>query len=124
MQFALRGLNVFESGTQGCAGSEIERKGDGRKYSLMIHGKRGILRLVVRKRAERDKLAGFGWNINGSQSAGIFLRIRRDLEDDVILVETFIDVRNLALAKCVAKGVVDVENRNFESRGSFAIDDQ
>ena len=58
------------------------------------------------------------------QTVGALRVLRQDVENDVILVETFVDVGDLALAEGVGERVVDILQRNTEARGGVAIDDK
>jgi hypothetical protein len=54
---------------------------------------------------------------------GILLEFGRYFHDDVVLVESFVDVRDLALTESVAERVVDILKINAEAAGGVAIDD-
>src|SRR5690242_17788350 len=76
------------------------------------------------KGAERNELAGFGRNVNRFQGLRGLLKFRGDFHHDVILVQTFVDVRDLALAEGVAERVVDVLDGNAETRSGVAVNDE
>src|SRR5713226_8064000 len=117
-------LNVLDGGPKGGAWCQIEGEGDRREEALVVDGKRGVRRLVVGKGAEGNELAGFRRNVNRLERFGRLLGGRSDLHHDVVLIQAFINVGDLALAEGVTKRVVDGLNGNAEARGRVAIDDQ
>ena len=75
------------------------------KDALMIDGERGVGRLVVREGAERNELAGIRRNVNGLEThPGSAANSGSDFHHHVILIQTFVDVGDLALAEGVAQG--------------------
>jgi len=81
----------------------------------MVDGERGAGGLVVRERAERNDFAAAGRQVNVIQTVGALRVLRQDVEDDVILIEAFVDVGDLALAEGVGESVVDVLKRDAET---------
>src|SRR2546422_2239188 len=118
---ALRRLNVLDSSTEGSPRGKVERQSDGRKLALVVNGNRGVGRRVARESAERDQLAGFGSDVDVPQPIGILLVFGKNFENDVILVQTFIDVGDLALAEGVVERVVNGLHGNAETRGGIAV---
>ena len=57
----------------------------------------------------------FDCGVNILQRFGIAQVLRLDFQDDVVLVDAFVDVGNLALAECVVQCVVDLRDRNAET---------
>src|SRR5262245_54965804 len=90
----------------------------------MIHGKRGSGRLVMSKSAQKNELARFGRNVDGFQRLRRLLKLKSHFHHDVILIQPFVNVRDLALAEGVAERVVDVLNSDTETRSRVAVDDQ
>ena len=74
--------------------------------------------------AERDYLAGAGRYVNVIEGVGTLRLIFGNFEDDVILVQTFVDVGDLALAEGVAERVVNVGHVDAEARSGVAVNDQ
>ncbi len=53
------------------------------------------------------------------------LRVARiDFHDDVVLIDRAVDDRDLALAECIVKRIVDLRRRDAEPRGGVAVDDE
>jgi len=73
---------------------------------------------------ERNEVAGLVGHVDGLEGFGVLLGLRHDFEDDVILIQTFIDVGDLALAESIVQSVVNGLNGNPEAAGSVAVDDQ
>src|SRR5271170_523996 len=103
-------------------GSKVEGYRDRRKDALMIHGKRRIRRLVMRKGAERHELAAGGRHIDGFESGRILLCAGHDFQNDVVLIESLVDRRDLTLAKSVIQGVIDGLHGDTEAAGGVAVD--
>src|SRR5260370_23398102 len=116
-------LNVVDGGAQRSGRCEVEGEGDWREESLVVDGERGVRRLIVGKGAEGNELAGFRRNVYRLERFGRLLGGRSDLHHDVVLIQAFINVGDLSLAKGVAKRVVDGLNGNAKTRGRIAIDD-
>src|SRR6266852_241672 len=88
----------------------------------MVDGKSGVGVLVMGKSTERDKFPGTGGHVNRLEGLRTRLEFRRDFQHDVILVDAFIDVGDLALAEGVAQGVVNIQHIDAETAGGGAID--
>src|SRR5713226_1519364 len=88
----------------------------------MVDGERGVGVLVMGKSTERDKFPGTGGHVNRLEGLRTWLEFRRDFQHDVILVDAFIDVGDLALAEGVAQGVVNIQHIDAEAAGGVAID--
>ena len=67
LKFAAGRFNMIDGRAKRGAGSEVEGKRNRREDALMVDGKRGVGRFVVRERAERNELAGVRGNIDGFQ---------------------------------------------------------
>ena len=52
------------------------------------------------ERAERNKFAGLGRNVDEIERSGILLEFGSDFEDDVILVQSFVDVGRKRHREC------------------------
>src|SRR2546421_660074 len=90
VKFAASGFNMLDGGAQRCAGSKIEREGNGRENSLVIDGKGRVGRFEMSKGAEGNQLARFGGNVDGFQGFGRFLKFRGDFHDHVVLIQAFV----------------------------------
>src|SRR5690348_6035627 len=115
LEFSASCFNVLDRWTKRGARSKIERKRDSRENSLVIDGKRRIGRLVVGKCAERNKLAGFRGYVDGFQGFRGTLHLGGDFHYDVVLIQPFINVGDLALTEGVAQSVVDILNGDAEA---------
>ncbi len=103
---------------------QVERKRNRRKNSLVVHGKRRVGVLVVCKGTERHELSSVGRHINIFQAVWIFLVVRRDFENHMVLVQTFVNCRDLPLAESVAERIVNVLDRNAKAAGRVAVNGQ
>src|SRR5215471_4387676 len=110
LEFEASGFNVLHGWAKGRSGGEIEGKGDRRENALVIDGKRGIGGFVVREGAQRNELPRIGRNVDGIQCGRGRLKLRSDFQNDVVLIQAFVNVGDLALAESIAKRVVDVLN--------------
>ena len=122
--FAASRFDVIDGRAERSTRSEIEGESNRRKDALVIHGNGGSGRLVMRERAEGNELAGLGRNVDGFQSFGRLLKLGSDFENDVVLIQAFINVGYLTLAESVAQRVIDVLNGDAKTRGGVAVDDQ
>src|ERR1700722_16693727 len=74
--------------------------------------------------AERDYFAGAGRYVNVTEGFRTLRVIFGNFEDDVILVQAFVDVGDLALAEGVAERVVNVGHVDAKARSGVAVNDQ
>src|SRR5260221_6113832 len=123
-QFALQRLNFYDRISKGETRAEVERKCDGWVKALVIDGERSIGWDVVSKRAKRKDFAGRGRYVDVSEAFRALSVVVGDIQDNVILVKTFVNVGDLPLAEGVAQSVVDVGHVHAEARSGVAIDDQ
>ncbi len=89
----------------------------------MVDGEGGVGVLVVGEGTQRDKLPGLRGNVNRLEGVRTRLKLRGDFQHDVILIQTSVNIGDLALAERVAQGVVNVQHIDAETAGSVSIDD-
>ena len=76
------------------------------------------------ERAQRNLSTAGGAQVDVVELARIALKLRRDFQHHVILVELGEHGRDLALPECIVERVVDGRGRDAEARGGIAIDHQ
>ena len=111
-----RGADIVLGLTERYARREIERNRDRGKQSLVINGERGGFRLVARQRAQRHPASRWRTHIHLLQKLGTLQKFRRRLHHHVILIQRRIHGRNLSLAKCIVKRIVDQLRCDVETR--------
>ncbi len=111
----LNGLDFLDSVAKGQRRIEIERESDRGDEALMVDGERGAGGLVVRERAERNNFAAARRQVNVIQAVRALRVLRQNVENDVILIETLVDVGDLALAEGVGESIVHVLKRDAET---------
>ena len=102
LEFAACSFNMLDGRAQRSARSKIKREGNRGEDSLVIDGNGGVGGLVMGKGAERNEFAGLGRNVDGFQSLRGLLELGGDFQHHVILIQTFVDIGDLALTKSVA----------------------
>src|SRR5579864_160736 len=121
---ALGGVDIRDRRAESGAWSKVERESDGRELSLMIDGERSPRRLVTGQGAERNQFAFVRRDKNGFQGVRILLVLRSYIEHNVILVQAFVHIRDLALAERVVERAINRRHGNAEARSSIAVDDK
>ncbi len=116
-------LDVLDGRPKRSARSKIEGKRDSRENALVVDGERGVGRLVVGEGAEWNKFAGLRGHINGFQRFRALLEFGSDFQHDVILIQAFVDVGDLALPEGITKSVVNVLDGDTKTAGGIAVND-
>ena len=80
---------------------EIKGKGDCRKLALVGNGQRRLRELIMRERAERNRLPGTGLDIDVLERVWRLLELLSHFHHHVVLVNSFIHRGDLPLAKGV-----------------------
>src|SRR5713226_5820273 len=88
----------------------------------MVEREGGVAGVETRESAERNLRAVGRLYIDIFQRIRILLKLRIDFQDNVILIELGKNGGDLALAKGIVKGVVNVGEKNAEARGGIAVD--
>ena len=94
------------------------------KLALVIQRQRGGVGSKCVKALSGTCWPGCRFHVKILQRVGVLAELRRDLEDDVVLVELGEHDGDQALSEGVVEGVVDGRGRQAEARGGVAIDDQ
>src|SRR6516164_3308761 len=93
MNLRLRFLNFLHGVTKRERRRQVERERDGWIECLVIHRERSVSRLIMSERAERND---FAWRIRRHidviQSVWALRVLRLHFENDMVLVEAFIDI--------------------------------
>ena len=115
MKLRLNGLDFLDGVAEGQRWIEIKRKSDRGDEALMVDGERCARGLVVRESAERNDFAAAGRQVNVIQAVRALRVLRQDVENDVILIEAFVDIGDLALAEGIGERVVNILKRDAET---------
>ena len=107
---------------QRVARREIERNRHRGELALMIDGQRRRARLEMGEGAQRHLAAGVRANVDVVERVRIALKLRRDFEHHVILIELREHRRHLPLPEGVVQRVVDQIRRDAEARSGQPID--
>ena len=105
--------------------SKIEKDRDRGELPLMVDGQIGVAGGEPGDAAQRDLLAGIGFDIDFPERIGAHLvgRIHFENQRSQVLIVFLVNGRNLALPKGIVEGIVDHLGIDAEARGGIAIDD-
>jgi len=105
------------------AWSQIEGEGHGGKLPLMIDRQRGVARLERCDAGQRNLLSVGGSDVEFAKCGRVRLKLRVNLEYDVVLVIPLINRGYLALAQGVVERVVNGLRRDSQAGGGVAVND-
>src|ERR1700740_930644 len=88
----------------------------------MVDRERFDLWHEMRERTQRYLRATGPDHVKLGQCGRIILKLRLDLEDQLVLTGRCIEVCDLTLTKCVVKRLVDERRRYSHPRGGIAVD--
>src|SRR5215813_968846 len=111
----LRLLNALDGFAEQQRRCKVERNRDGRNESLVVDGKRCACRLVMSERTKRNNFAVIRGNVDVGQAVGALRILRLHFENNVILIEPLINIRDLSLTESVTERVVHVRKTDAEA---------
>src|SRR5262245_17216910 len=114
-KFALQVLDFDDGVAERAAGTKVEGQSDRRIKALVVDGERSIGMFVVCERTEWNNSARTGGNIDLMKTFRALRVFVGNLEDYVVLVEAFVNIRDLALAKGITERIVDVDHGDAQA---------
>src|SRR5665213_1296394 len=124
VKILLRAIHFFNRLSERGVRRKIEGNGDARKLALVVDGQRRGLVLEMGNRAERDRAAIGGLDVNVLQLSRVFLKSREGFHNDVVLIQLREQGRDLPLAKGVVKRFINLVRRNSQARRRHPVNDQ